>query len=764
MWSLADKQLSNRLILGTSQYPSLQILQEAITQSGAQMITVSLRRQLGDNTQSTQNTFWEQIKQLNCHILPNTAGCRTAKEAVMMAEIARDLFETNWIKLEVIGDDYSLQPHPFELLNAARTLIQAGFTVFPYCTEDLVLAQHLYDSGCQILMPWAAPIGSGKGILNPYALETLRLRLPKATLIIDAGIGKPSHAIQVMELGFDGVLLNTAVALAKDPVQMAVSFSDAVKSGRAAYLAGAMAERNCGHPGTPLIDTPFWQQETAVKSEAQPSHPPAQSIAVKPIVWTIAGSDSGGGAGIQADLHTFQALGAYGCSVITAVTAQNSVQVGDIHYVPGESVMKQLALLTQDLPAKAVKLGMLGNPDALAAIAQFLAHFSGQVVLDPVLIASSGNPLFKMDAADYIQHLLQLLPYAAVVTPNIPEAEAITGLPIQNYDDIITAAQKFLTLGAQSVLIKGGHLQNDDYSQDYWTNGQQAFWLACPRQAGNYHGGGCTLSSAIAATLALDYPLPDAIVIAKMYYQQGIQFAAQNKPGKGPAPVNPTYWPQSERNLPLLSEKPLTQIMPASPSCGDTPLGLYPVVDDVSWLKKLLPLGIKTIQLRIKDQQKLQTQIAEAVQLARYHETRLFINDDWELAIQHGAYGVHLGQEDLVTADMDRIKRAGLRLGISTHSYAELATAHTYRPSYVALGPIYPTTSKVMKFAPQGEEKLRQWRRLVDYPLVAIGGIQTQHIAGLLQAGADGVAMISAITQAPQIESSVETMLALCDK
>jgi thiazole synthase len=223
------------------------------------VVTVALRRQAPSDNSGSE--FWNVIKELNCTVLPNTAGCFTVNEAVMTAEMARELFQTNWIKLEVIGDEYNLQPDAFELVKAAKILIDEGFEVFPYCTDDLILCKRLLDCGCRILMPWASPIGSGKGLVNPYALETLRSRLPDATLIVDAGIGKPSHAVQAMELGFDGVLLNTAVSLAAHPVQMAHAFKDAVVAGRTAFSAGMMQERNIAHPSTSLIDTPFWHQE-----------------------------------------------------------------------------------------------------------------------------------------------------------------------------------------------------------------------------------------------------------------------------------------------------------------------------------------------------------------------------------------------------------------------------------------------------------------------------------------------------------------------
>lgn len=259
VWNLAGKSLASRLILGTATYPSMEIMAQAIQVSGAEVITIALQRQTAMGNSSA--SFWSSIQKLNCALLPNTAGCKNADTAIRTAEIAKELFTTNWIKLEVIGDDYNLQPDPFELVKAAKILVDQGFEVFPYCTDDLVLCSKLADVGCTILMPWASPIGSGKGLLNPYALDLLRNRFHHLTLIVDAGIGKPSHAVQAMEMGFDGVLLNTAVAHANHPVQMAGAFNHAVKAGRAAYEAGLMPERNVAHPSTSLIDTPFWQQE-----------------------------------------------------------------------------------------------------------------------------------------------------------------------------------------------------------------------------------------------------------------------------------------------------------------------------------------------------------------------------------------------------------------------------------------------------------------------------------------------------------------------
>lgn len=262
MWNLAEKILESRLLLGTAHYPSLAMMTAAIQISGAQIITLSIQRQTAFNLDGED--FWQALKKLNCFLLPNTAGCRNANMAIKTAEISRELFNTSWIKLEVIGDEYNLQADPIESIKAAKILIEQGFEVFPYCTDDLVICQKLVDVGCKILMPWAAPIGSGKGVLNPYALATLRNRIPDITLIVDAGMGKPSDAVQVMELGFDGVLLNTAVALAQHPIAMAQAFRHAIIAGHEAYRAGIMPERNVAHPSTSLIDTPFWQQENKV--------------------------------------------------------------------------------------------------------------------------------------------------------------------------------------------------------------------------------------------------------------------------------------------------------------------------------------------------------------------------------------------------------------------------------------------------------------------------------------------------------------------
>jgi len=256
MLAFYGKQFSSRLLLGTARYPSPTIMQEAIRASGAEIVTVSLRRESAGGR--IGNAFWDLIRELNVAVLPNTAGCHTVQEAVRTAQLARELFGTPWIKLEVIGDDETLQPDPIGLVEAAGILIKDGFEVFPYCTEDLTVALRLREIGCQVIMPWAAPIGSARGITNRDALKLMRARLPDVILVVDAGLGAPSHAAEALELGYDAVLLNTAVAKARDPVNMAKAFRHAVDAGRIAYEAGLMGPRDFASPSTPVVGTPFW--------------------------------------------------------------------------------------------------------------------------------------------------------------------------------------------------------------------------------------------------------------------------------------------------------------------------------------------------------------------------------------------------------------------------------------------------------------------------------------------------------------------------
>ena len=252
--------VTSRLLLGTAQYPSPAVLGSAVAASGSGIVTVSLRREAARG--GAGDRFFELIRSWQgshgVRVLPNTAGCRTPRDAITTAEMARELFATNWIKLEVIANDDTLQPDLFGLVEAAGELAKRGFEVFPYTTEDLGAAERLLGAGCQVLMPWGAPIGTGPGLANPYALRGTRNYFPGVPLVVDGGIGAPSHAAHAMELGYDAVLLNTAVAKAGDPVGMARAFAEAIRAGRTAYVSGLMDVRDMAEPSTPVAGTPFF--------------------------------------------------------------------------------------------------------------------------------------------------------------------------------------------------------------------------------------------------------------------------------------------------------------------------------------------------------------------------------------------------------------------------------------------------------------------------------------------------------------------------
>jgi thiazole synthase len=255
MLQLYDTALRSRLLLGTARYPSPAVLAAAVRAARAEVVTVALRRESGG--ERSGQAFWSLIRELGVRVLPNTAGCHSVKEAVTTARMAREVFGTPWIKLEVIGEDDTLQPDVFGLVEAARILSGEGFQVFPYTTEDLVVAERLLAAGCRVLMPWGAPIGSGRGLNNLYGLGSLRAHFPDVPLIIDAGIGVPSHAAAAMEMGFDAVLSNTAIAKAGDPVRMARAFALAVEAGRIGYRADLMHARDMAAPSTPVIGRAF---------------------------------------------------------------------------------------------------------------------------------------------------------------------------------------------------------------------------------------------------------------------------------------------------------------------------------------------------------------------------------------------------------------------------------------------------------------------------------------------------------------------------
>jgi thiazole synthase len=255
MLDLYGQKFSSRFLIGTARYPSLSVMQEAVRTSGTEIVTVSVRRENAAGKDG--DAFWTVIRELGVKMLPNTAGCYSVEDAVTTAQLARELFNTKWIKLEVIGNRQTLQPDVIGTLEATKILVADGFEVFPYCTEDLTVAKRLVDAGCRVVMPWGSQIGSGKGIMHEDALRKIRAALPDITLIIDAGLGAPSHAAKTLEMGYDAVLLNTAVAGSGNPVVMAKAFAQAIEAGRRAFEAGLMKPREIAQASTPVAGTPF---------------------------------------------------------------------------------------------------------------------------------------------------------------------------------------------------------------------------------------------------------------------------------------------------------------------------------------------------------------------------------------------------------------------------------------------------------------------------------------------------------------------------
>jgi hydroxymethylpyrimidine kinase/phosphomethylpyrimidine kinase/thiamine-phosphate diphosphorylase len=459
----------------------------------------------------------------------------------------------------------------------------------------------------------------------------------------------------------------------------------------------------------------------------------------RPIVWSIAGSDSGGGAGLQADLRALAAFGVHACTAVAAITAQNSVAVTHVVPVSPELLDAQLAALAQDMPPAAIKTGLLGSVDNLRVVCRWVDRLRAQgqtvaLVGDPVLGSTTG-----VGFADDVlvqAFVRELLPRATLVTPNQAEAQRL-GLAVGQACDGV------------SVVITGGDALGDDgLARDWFCSPQATGWLSLPRvDTPHHHGTGCTFASSAAAALASGYCVADAVVLAKMATTHALRHAYAAGQGAGPVCAQPDF-AQHAINLPALSA-PLDAA--AFPALSHADLGVYAVVDSVAWVRRVLDSGIRTVQLRIKDSRDptLEAQVRESIAVANATPgAQLFINDHWQLALRLGAYGVHVGQEDLDQVDLHALRQAGVRLGISTHSYWEVARAWAQRPSYIACGPIFATQSKDMPWIPQGPDNLRYWAGLLPLPVVGIAGIDTRNMAEVAAQGVVGAAVITAITRA----------------
>jgi hydroxymethylpyrimidine kinase / phosphomethylpyrimidine kinase / thiamine-phosphate diphosphorylase len=480
------------------------------------------------------------------------------------------------------------------------------------------------------------------------------------------------------------------------------------------------------------------------------------------IVWSVAGSDSGAGAGLQADLRAFEAMDVHGCTVVAAITAQNSMGVQLIAPVDAAVFEAQLAALADDMPPAVIKVGMIGSVDNLRVLVRWIDRLRQinpnlAVVVDPVLGATTGASFAQ---ADLIQaYRDELLPRADVMTPNRFEAALLLKqAPLNEASAIEHAAQSLQALGCKTVIITGGDAQGLN-SEDYCVSPHAQGWLRLPRVATVHnHGTGCVFASTVAAAMARGFVSMEALVIAKMATTHALRHAYAA--GQGAGPVRPkSDFARHIENLPTFSlpnDSVQTRSLSFTP-LSEVDLGLYAVVDSADWVQRVLASGVKTVQLRIKSPElvDIRREVQLSVQYAKAAKAQLFINDHWQLAIEEGAYGVHLGQEDLQVTDLQAIAQAGLRLGLSTHCYWEVCRAWALQPSYIACGPMYATQSKDMPWQPQGTHNVAYWSALLTLPLVAIGGINVERASEARKAGAAGVAVISAITAAASPEAAI---------
>ena len=511
----------------------------------------------------------------------------------------------------------------------------------------------------------------------------------------------------------------------------------------------------------------------------------------RPVVWTISGTDSGGGAGLHADTRALDAFGVHGACAVAAVTAQHSLAVMHVEPVAPAVLAAQLAALADDMPPDAIKTGLLGSLDNLRVVVDWVRRVRVRfpdktipLVVDPVFGATTGAAF--ADAALREAYRTELLPLATLATPNVAEARAL--VPSSQLLGPEALARAWRAFGARAVVVTGGdsdRLAEDEiehlstarlasrlaeidaraaWAHD-WLDAEHGLrsrgWLASRRiETEHDHGTGCVFASAAAAALAHGFVAADAVVLAKMATSEGLRHAYAAGDGAGPVAPRAGFACRLD-NLPALNPLPHAPSRFAFPGMPAHTRGLYAIVDSSDWVARVLAEGVRLVQLRIKDApgDVLVREIRAAVAVARATGATLIVNDHWELALELGAHGVHLGQEDLADADIDAVHHAGLLLGISTHSYWEVCRARALRPSYIACGPIHATAIKQMPWIPQGDANLAYWCALLhDTPVVAIGGMDAGRARDAMNAGAWAVAVVGAITRSDDPRTAIAAL------
>lgn len=474
---------------------------------------------------------------------------------------------------------------------------------------------------------------------------------------------------------------------------------------------------------------------------------------------TIAGSDPCGGAGVQADLRAFAALGVAGLSAITALTVQNSRGVTAVHLVAAEILAAQMDAVLGDSPVGAVKIGMLGGAAQVEAVTAVLQRFRPpRVVLDPVLASTGGAAL--LDEAGKAALLEKLLPLCDLITPNLAECHQLSGLEVTDPDTAREAALRLRALGATSVLIKGGHLPQAP--TDLLLDADGIFHLLAGERVDtpHTHGTGCLLSAAIAAGLALGQPFLEAVTRAKELVRLALRHPVIIGQGRGyPDPV------AAPREIAPETAGP----SPGFPRCHADRLallnGLYvltapelrPDRDALTVARAALAGGAKIIQLR--DKRASTPAIVETARqlnaLAREHNALFIVNDRVDVALASGADGVHLGPDDLSPCDARRLLGPDAIIGVSVSDVAEALAVAPY-VSYLGVGAIFGSTTKLDAGPPVGVERIAEVKAACpNHPLVAIGGISLDNISAVWRAGADAAAVISAVVCASDMQAAV---------
>ena len=480
-------------------------------------------------------------------------------------------------------------------------------------------------------------------------------------------------------------------------------------------------------------------------------------------IWAISASDSCSGAGLQADLKTAHALDVECATLVTALTAQSSFGVDAVENVSIEFLEQQWQSLKKDGLPQAIKVGWFPKTGPFVdwlggKLSEYKTEFpQGWIIWDPVTSASQGG----LDSGE-LSLLKQLLPLVDVITPNQDEALKLTGA-----ETAIEAGEAIKQAGVSYVVISGGDSNTkDDTVQTVCFAGSDIsqpeqsvltnFIIQQARIDKRVHGTGCHFASAIAAYLANGERIYDALLLASATMAQIIQQSSETPSGY----FNAWATAVDRNGLGNLPAEQWPVVVPLNDSAEfkfprvDQVLGLYGLVDNLDWLNTLLELGVDTLQWRVKSPELYEQQYGDgsyardmkaAIELCKQQNIPLYINDDWQSAIELGAYGVHLGQEDMVEANLQSISQAGLALGVSTHTEWEIARARAFKPSYIAFGPVHPPLSKKLKYPPLGYINLRNWCARVgqEFPLTCIGGITTENIANIKNCGMPSAAIVT---------------------